>query len=67
MFQEPPKEGSKIRITWLPNPINHPFTKSCYIGGEGTVRDLKKDGSFNLEYENGGTLIVHAEYRYIYI
>ena len=44
-----PDNGAKIKLTWLPNPINAPSEKSAYIGMQGTVEDMNKmEGTFTL-------------------
>jgi len=55
-------EGDKIEITWLPNPRNHPTTRSCYIGMSGVVCNLDSEG-FALEGETS-VLIVHKKFRF---
>lgn len=48
-FLRKPKEGERIKLLWLPSPINCSlFTRNCYIGSEGVVTDMEKDGSFHL-------------------
>ncbi len=36
------QEGDIIEITNLPNPINHPNTKSCYIGMIGKAKEMSE-------------------------
>lgn len=53
-----PNDGDKIKLTWVPNPVNNPREKSCYIGTEGFVFDMDKNtGSFRLRMQSGATLI----------
>lgn len=44
----PPREvlqvGDCIEITNLPNPRNHPFTKSAYIGMKGVLTEIDSEG-----------------------
>jgi hypothetical protein len=63
LLQKKLQNGDKIIITWLPNPRNHPYTKNCYIGSEGIVEDLNKEG-FTLRMENGARLIVGKKYSF---
>jgi len=55
-FYSLPKNGDKIRLTWLPNSKNHPSIENCYIGSEGIVMDMDEspltDGSFTLKMES---------------
>ena len=60
----PPAEGQKVVLTDLPNPINNPHVKSCYIGSEGTVKKVYEDGSFDLSLSSGATLIVNQCYLF---
>jgi hypothetical protein len=60
----PPELGQRVEITWLPNPVNNPREKSCYIGSVGTVRCVYEDGSFDLQYDSGGWLMVGSEHKY---
>lgn len=59
-----PELGERIVLTDLPNPRNHPYTKSCYIGSMGFVSHVAPDGSIDLEFESGATLIVGRNYKY---
>ena len=61
-----PKNGDHIKLTWLPNPINNPDVKSCYIGCSGIVEDMCENGEFVLNMKSG-LLIVSREYDYIHI
>jgi hypothetical protein len=47
-----PIEGRRIKITWLPSCINGRGYPNPYIGMEGTVTDLKQDGTFHLFCDN---------------
>lgn len=63
-----PEEDEWIEITYLPNPINNPHEKSCYIGTKGIVKDKGIDGSFMLKMHESGWLIVHgADYEFRYL
>lgn len=64
-----PDNGDKIKLTWLPNPINAPFEKSVYIGSTGVVFDMDKaECSFCLELQSGATLIhPKGDFNYIMI
>jgi len=63
-----PMKGHWIEITWLPNPVNNPATRSCYIGHKGVVKDVYPDGSFNLTINgDGATLTVSTAYKFKYI
>lgn len=68
-----PKNGERIKLTWLPNPKNHPTVNNCYIGAEGIVQDMNEtpltDGSFTLKMDTA-ILIVNTHegergYNYI--
>lgn len=62
-----PEEGRKVKITWLPSCRNVPNgTPNPYVGMEGTVSDLKPDGSFML-CGLGHSLVVGNEYQFKYI
>lgn len=62
-----PEEGRRIRITWLPHCINVPSNvPNPYIGMDGYVRELKPDGSFNLQCDTSW-LIVFGKYEFIYL
>ncbi len=70
-FYSLPKNGDKIKITWLPNPINHPSTPSCYIGSEGVVQDMDESaltsGSFSLIMETSILIMSRGSFNYIRI
>lgn len=55
-----------IKLTWLPNPINNPQSKSCFIGQVGLVTKVYPDGSFDLKIESGAKLFVHNKYKFEY-
>lgn len=62
-----PKEGRLIRLTWL----KHCRNVSCdvpnpYIGMTGRVRNLRPDGSFDLQCDTCW-LIVATEYKFEYL
>ena len=59
----PPKNGDKIKITWFPNPRNNRTEKNCYIGSEGVVTDMDKDG-FILDMGGALLLVLHNNYMY---
>ncbi len=59
--QTPPKNGDKIKLTWLPYNNAIP-NKNCYIGSEGIVTDMS-DYGFTLDMGNG-ILIVGKQFRY---
>lgn len=52
-----PKNGDFIRLVNLPNPINNPKSKSCYIGYSGVVQDMDGDGNFVLF--DGKSVLIH--------
>ena len=61
-----PEKGRKVRITWLPSCRNGEGTPNPYIGMEGTVTDLKQDGSFHL-FTGDSWLCGVNEYKFEYI
>lgn len=63
-----PENGTKIKLTWLPNPINHPSETSAYIGMQGTVEDMDKtEGSFVLRCETCLLICLRGNFNYIII
>lgn len=63
-----PKQGSWIKLTWLPNPRNHPKTVNCHIGTEGIVETIYPDGTLDLRINGeGGILLVGKKYKFIYL
>lgn len=63
-----PMEGHWIEITWLPNPVNNPAERSCYIGHKGIVKKVYPDGRFDLTINgDGATLMVTRGYKFKYI
>lgn len=63
-----PMEDHWIEITWLPNPVNNPAVRSCYIGHKGIAKNVQPDGSFDLNINgSGSTLIVSKGYKFKYI
>lgn len=63
-----PECGRRIEITWLPKNNAYP-EDNAYIGSAGVVSASFIDGSFDLKYDSGATLIVSGskDYRYRYI
>lgn len=60
-----PNNGDKIKITWLPNPINAPSETNCYIGMEGVVNDMNKnDGTFSLKTETSWLCCLGGNFNY---
>ena len=70
-FYSLPKNGDKIKLTWLPNPINNPSVENCYIGSEGIVQDMDStpltDGSFVLKMETAFLVSINGTFNYIKI
>lgn len=63
-----PMEDHWIEITGLPNPVNNPAVRSCYIGHRGIVKKVYPDSSFDLNINGtGSTLIVTGKYKFKYI
>lgn len=63
-----PNNGDKIKLTWLPNPINHPHTKNAYIGMEGVVCDMdKNDGGFTLKCETNILTGIQGNFNYHFL
>lgn len=61
-----PKNGDKITLTWLPNPINNLTEKSAYIGMSGVVEDMKPDGSFVLNTPTSILIVRNNNYKWEY-
>lgn len=62
-----PEEGRLIRLTWLKHCRNVSSNiPNPYIGMTGRVRNLKPDGSFDLQCETSW-LIVTTEYKFEYL
>ena len=66
-----PFEGQKIRLTWLPTPLNLDYRyhsiedkKNCYIGSEGIVTDLDKNGSFVLDMNGAKLVVIDDQYKF---
>ena len=56
-----PKNGQRIRITYLPFNNGKP-NKNIWIGTEGIVHDAKEH-SFSLKMESGAWLVVYMKNR----
>lgn len=57
-----------IEITWLPDIVNDPAKRRCYIGHRGIVTEVYSDGTFELNINGNGTiLLVDREYKFDYI
>lgn len=54
-FSTMPSNGDHIRITWLPN---NGFHRNAYIGSEGIVHNVSKDG-FELKMETAWLIVGH--------
>lgn len=68
-----PKEGAKIKITWLPYNNGYP-QPNVYIGSEGIVEDLDMEtGSFVLNMGSSALIICprkghkKSQYKFTYI
>jgi len=59
-----PKNGDLIQLVELPNPINNPSIKSCYIGEIGVV-ELLIDGNFAL-HTGTSEIIVNSQRGLVY-
>jgi len=61
-----PKNGDKIKITWLPSCRNVPNgTPNPYIGMEGVVENMTIDGDFYLNCETCGLVCTGEDFSYI--
>lgn len=58
----PPKNGSHIKITWLPKNNAYP-DDNIYIGFSGKVKDSDKNG-FLLESSSSILVVPSNKYRY---
>ena len=62
-----PEEGRRIRLTWLKHCRNvSSDVPNPYIGMIGYVRNLKTDGSFDLQCENCWLIVIN-EYKFEYL
>ncbi len=60
----PPEIGRKIRISWLADHCGNP---NAYIGYEGIVSDVWKDGSFCIKSESSYlTISGRIKYAFVY-
>lgn len=60
-----PDNGDRIKLTWLPNPINNPTEKNAYIGMEGVVCDMNKiDGTFSLMCDTCRLVCLNGTFNY---
>lgn len=62
-----PEEGRLIRITWLKHCRNvSSDVPNPYIGMVGRVRNLKSDGSFDLQCDTCWLIVIN-EYKFEYL
>lgn len=62
-----PKNGDKIKITWLPSCKNVPNgTPNPYVGMEGIVEELNIDGDFFLNCGTCQLVVSGAKFNYIH-
>lgn len=63
-----PKNGDKIKLTWLPSCRNVPKgTPNPYIGMEGIVENMNIYGDFVLKCEGCSLICNSSDFRYIII